>query len=139
MQCLSSKNRDSLQNIHIWRTLYERAYQFFADEQVIGGDGKGGHQCTDLAQYADRGERTYAVTPCRKRGCRNEASGDPRKLAGGARDGCRGKADTSVLNLSKKLIDEMVIIVYSKEQVSNFVAVKDEEKQKIELCQSQND
>jgi len=53
--------------------------------------------------------------------------------------GITSKADTSVLNLSKKLIDEMVIIVYSKEQVSNFVAVKDEEKQKIELCQSQNE
>jgi len=53
--------------------------------------------------------------------------------------GITSKADTSVLNLSKKLIDEMVIIVYSREQVSNFVVVKEEEKKKIELCQSQNE
>ena len=34
-------------------------------------------------------------------------------------------ADTSVINLSKKITDEMVIIVYSKEQVANFSKVKE--------------
>lgn len=34
--------------------------------------------------------------------------------------GLNKNADTSYLNLSKKLIDEMTIIVYSKEQIENF-------------------
>ena len=37
-------------------------------------------------------------------------------------------ADTSVINLSKKIIDEMVIIIYTKEQVANFTKVKETEK-----------
>ena len=37
-------------------------------------------------------------------------------------------ADTSVINLSKKIIDEMVIIIYTKDQVANFKKVKEEEK-----------
>lgn len=37
-------------------------------------------------------------------------------------------ADTSVINLSKKIIDEMVIIIYTKEQVANFSKVKETEK-----------
>ncbi len=44
--------------------------------------------------------------------------------AGGLTD----NADTSVINLSKKIIDEMVIIVYTNEQVANFKKVKEEEK-----------
>lgn len=43
-------------------------------------------------------------------------------------------ADTSVINLSKKISDEMVIIVYTKEQVSNFTKVKEEEKIIQEKC-----
>lgn len=54
-------------------------------------------------------------------------------LAGGITD----KADTSVINLSKKVMDEMVVIIYSKEQVANFVTTKKEEKEKKEACQNQ--
>lgn len=52
-------------------------------------------------------------------------------MAGGVTD----VADTSVLNLSKKLKDEMVIIVYSYEQVANFKVVKQEELVVQEQCQ----
>lgn len=50
--------------------------------------------------------------------------------AGGVLEG----ADTSVLNLSKKLKDEMVIIVYSSYQVENFKKVKEEEQQIQDGC-----
>ena len=43
-------------------------------------------------------------------------------------------ADTSVINLSKKISDEMVIIIYSKEQVANFSKVKEIEKQVQDKC-----
>ena len=42
--------------------------------------------------------------------------------------GITKNADTSVLNLSKKLKDEMVIIVYSYYEVKNFSYVKEVEK-----------
>lgn len=42
------------------------------------------------------------------------------KLAGGLTD----KADTSVINLAKKISDEMVIIIYTKEEVENSNIVK---------------
>lgn len=48
--------------------------------------------------------------------------------------GLTGNADTSVLNLSKKVTDEMVIIIYSKEQVSDFKKTKEIEKQVEEKC-----
>ena len=54
-------------------------------------------------------------------------------LAGGITD----KADTSVINLSKKVMDEMVVIIYSKEQVADFVTTKKEEQKKQEACQNQ--
>lgn len=43
-------------------------------------------------------------------------------------------ADTSVLNLSKKVFDEMVIIVYSYEETKNFIEVKKQEVEKQEKC-----
>ena len=46
------------------------------------------------------------------------------ELAGGLTN----NADTSVINLSKKLKDEMVIIIYSKYQVKNFEKTKEKEK-----------
>lgn len=48
--------------------------------------------------------------------------------------GVTNMADTSVLNLSKKLKDEMVIIVYSYEQVANFKLIKEEESIVEEQC-----
>ena len=43
-------------------------------------------------------------------------------------------ADTSVINLSKKIKDEMVIIIYSKDQVLDFEKTKEIEKQVQEKC-----
>ena len=43
-------------------------------------------------------------------------------------------ADTSVLNLSKKVTDEMVIIIYSYDEVANFTLTKEKEKQEQEAC-----
>lgn len=48
-------------------------------------------------------------------------------------------ADTSVLNLSKKIIDEMVIIVYSKDEVSNFKKTKEIEEQVQKNCSQPNE
>ncbi len=51
-------------------------------------------------------------------------------LAGGLTE----NADTSVVNLSKKIFDEMVIIIYSHEQVSNFYETKRMEKEVVDSC-----
>ncbi len=48
-------------------------------------------------------------------------------------------ADTSVLNLSKKVKDEMVIIIYSRDQVANFTITKDLEQHVQEKCQQPHD
>lgn len=42
--------------------------------------------------------------------------------------------DTTLLNLGKKVNDEMVIIVYSKKEVANFTDTKEEENKKIASC-----
>lgn len=49
------------------------------------------------------------------------------------------QADTSVINLSKKVEDEMVIVIYSQEEVANFTKTKEEEEQKQELCRQPQD
>ena len=48
--------------------------------------------------------------------------------------GLTENADTTVINLSKKIKDEMVIIVYSKEEVNDFKTTKVIEKQVNEKC-----
>ena len=56
-------------------------------------------------------------------------------MAGGLTE----NADTSVLNLSKKIEDEMVIIVYSKQEVIDFKKTKEIEKQVEEKCKNSNE
>lgn len=48
--------------------------------------------------------------------------------------GLTNHADTSVLNLSKKLTDEMVIIVYSRYEVENFEKTKEKERTLNQEC-----
>ena len=56
------------------------------------------------------------------------------RLAGDLTD----KADTSVLNLSKKVTDEMVIIVYNYDEVNSFTETLEKEKIEQEACLNQN-
>ncbi len=48
--------------------------------------------------------------------------------------GLTENADTSVINLSKKVTDEMVIIIYSREEVSHFKETKELETQVLKQC-----
>lgn len=52
------------------------------------------------------------------------------ELAGGLRE----NADTTMINLSKKVTDEMVIIIYTKEEVQNFIETREQEKYLQEKC-----
>ena len=45
-------------------------------------------------------------------------------------------ADTSTINLAKKIEDEMIIIVYSKSEVTNFTKTQDDLKKKLEICEN---
>ena len=49
--------------------------------------------------------------------------------------GLMKEADTSTINLSKKLEDEMTIIIYSKNEVSNYIKTQDELRKKLEICE----
>ena len=60
---------------------------------------------------------------------------DVLKKAGGLLE----NADTSVNNLSKYVIDEMVIVIYTKEEVAKFSEVKELESQKLEDCKNYNE
>ncbi len=59
---------------------------------------------------------------------------DAINLAGGL----TGVADTSLINLSKKVYDEMVIVVYSLEEINNYVETKTKEAIKNEYCSLDN-
>lgn len=48
--------------------------------------------------------------------------------------GLTENADTTVINLSKKITDEMVIIIYSKKEVENWITTKEQEKYLQEKC-----
>ena len=54
-------------------------------------------------------------------------------------EGLKEDADTSLLNLSMKLHDEMYIYVYTKEEVLNFVKVVEEQNTKINECNKTNE
>lgn len=45
-------------------------------------------------------------------------------------------ADTSTINLSKKLEDEMIIIIYSKSEIANFMKTQDDLRKKLEICEN---
>ena len=45
-------------------------------------------------------------------------------------------ADTSTINLSMKLEDEMAIVIYSKSEISNYTKTIDELNKKLELCEN---
>ena len=53
--------------------------------------------------------------------------------------GLYNDADTKVTNLSKKLFDEMVIIIYSKEQVKEFSETLKKEEIQNNICQNECD
>lgn len=50
--------------------------------------------------------------------------------------GLKNDADTSVINLSKKIKDGMVIVIYSKDEVADFVKIKKDESIKEEKCKT---
>ncbi len=59
---------------------------------------------------------------------------DAISLAGGLTK----NGDTSVLNLSKKIEDGMVIIIYSKSEITNYLKTLEKEEKKQSICSSSN-
>ena len=53
--------------------------------------------------------------------------------------GLTENADTTVINLSKKIADEMVIIIYSKWEVENWLQTKQQEQYLQEKCKNKEE
>ena len=49
--------------------------------------------------------------------------------------GLKKEADTSLINLSRKLEDEMTVIIYSKKEVEDYLNGKNELKEKLAICE----
>ena len=49
--------------------------------------------------------------------------------------GLKKDADTSIINLSRKLEDEMTIIIYSNKEVGDFVNNQNDLQKKLEICE----
>ena len=47
------------------------------------------------------------------------------------------EADTSANNLSMKITDEMVIIIYSKDEITHYIRTKEKEKKLSEKCKNE--
>lgn len=51
--------------------------------------------------------------------------------------GLKKDADTSIINLSTKLKDEMVVIIYSKKELDDFVKTKETLNNKVDICEKE--
>lgn len=51
--------------------------------------------------------------------------------------GLKKDADTSIINLSTKLKDEMVVIIYSKKELEDFVKTKETLNNKVDICEKE--
>ena len=49
--------------------------------------------------------------------------------------GLKKEADTSLINLSRKLEDEMTVIIYSKKEVEDYLNGKNELEQRLAICE----
>ncbi len=52
--------------------------------------------------------------------------------------GLTKNADTSIINLSKKVKDEMVIIIYSKKEIKEYKQTKEKQQQVLEICEQED-
>lgn len=51
--------------------------------------------------------------------------------------GLKKDADTSIINMSLRLHDEMVVIIYSKKEINDFLESKKKQEEKLEICEKE--